>query len=288
MTKTLKIFIALYSLFSMNILLAQQYYSFTPITTSSYKGNMISTDDVGNLLIGSKAHLTKLDMNGHFLANYFPLFHGSISCIDAKDPRRILLYYKEYAYVQFLNQELANASSLSVYSVNTRPEPISLESLNLTFASLACLDEYNDAYWVYDENTTDIVLVDKDNQVDFKADDLDQLMDDDPNPNYMVMEENRLFINNPASGVYIFDENGSFVRILPLMGLKKVQVFKDLLFYTTNSALVVHHLVTGEESYNPLPVLGFHDWALSKDMSPMRINFLTNQGVLIYSIDEIK
>ena len=148
-----------------------------------------------------------------------------------------------------------------------------------------CLDTYNDAYWVYDANTTDIVLVDENNQIDFKADALDQIIEGDPDPNFMIMEEERLFINNPSTGVYIFDENGRFVRILPLMGLKKVQVFEDLLFYTTSNTLVVHHLITGEESYNPLPVLGFHDWTLSQHTDPMRISFLLKEGILIYSLD---
>ncbi len=273
--------------FFLKVADAQQAYIFTPVSNSKYTGNMISCDDLGNLLIGAKSSLTKLDINGHFVSNYHPFFQGSISCIDVKDPRRILLYYKEYAYVQFLNQELANAASLSVYAVNSRPEPVSLDVLNLTFASLVCLDTYNNAYWVYDANTSDIVLVDENNLIDFKADALDQIMDKEPDPNFMIMEEERLFINNPSTGVYIFDENGRFVRILPLMGLKKIQVYKDLLFYTTNNTLIVHHLVTGEESYNPLPVLGFMDWTLSQYTDPMRISFLTKEGILIYSLDKI-
>lgn len=248
---------------------------------------MLSTDDLGNLLIASKSNLTKLDMDGKFIANFFPMFQGNLNCIDAKDPRRILLYYKEYSYVLFLNQELANAASLSIYSVTTSPEPVDLNELNLSFTSLVCLDEYNEEYWVYDENTSDIVLIDQYNQIDFKADALDQLMDEDPDPNYMIMEGDRLFINNPSTGVYIFNESGRFVRKLPLMGLKKIQVYKDLLFYTTSNLLVVHHLVTGEESYNPLPVLGFQDWALNFHSLPMRISFLTNDGVNIFSLEEV-
>ena len=274
-------------LLNIGAIFAQQEYVFTQTATATYKGDMIGNDDRGNMMIAARSKLTKLDMDGKFLAHYYPMFQGAITCIDAKDPRRILLYYKEYAYVQFLNQELGMAGSLSIYSLNTRPEPVSLDDLNLTFTSLVCLDEYNESYWVYDENTTDIILLDHNNQIDFKADALDQIMDEEPNPNFMIMEENRLFINNPATGVYIFDENGSFVRILPLMGLQKIQVHKDLLFYTTSSTLIVHDLKTGKESYNPLPVLGFKDWSLASDINPMRISFLTNDGLLIYSLDKI-
>jgi len=266
---------------------SQQEYNFTPITTSSYKGDLISTDDKGNLLIGAKSNLTKLSMDGDFIAHFYPMHQGKITCIDAKDPRRILLFYEEYSYVQFLNQELANAASLSIYSVNSRPEPISLENIHLSYASLVCLDEYNEAYWVYDKNTTDIVLVDQDNQIDFKADALDQIMDFDPDPNFMIMEGNRLFINNPSTGVYIFDENGNFVRVLSLVGLKKIQVIDNLLFYTTSNTLIVHNLLTGEESYNILPIQGFTDWALSQDINILRINFLTKSGVSIYSLDKM-
>jgi len=267
---------------------AQSAYSFIEIGTASYTGNMISTDDNGNLLIASGSNLTKLDMDGNFLSHYHPLYQGKISCMDAKDPRRILIYYKDYSYVQFLNQELANAASLSIYSINSRPEPVDLNNIHLSYTTLVCLDDYNEAYWVYDSNSSDIVLIDKDNQIDFKADALDQFMKEDPNPNYMMMENGRLFINNPSTGVYIFDENGSFVEILPLMGLKKIQVVGDMLFYTTNTSLAAQNLVSGEITYSPLPLFMFYDWAIGQFSKPMRINFLTHLGVKIFSLDEMK
>ncbi len=257
MNRYLYLVLAFSLIFKVNI--GQQAYKFTYTSKANYKGNILSVDDLGNLLIGEKSNLIKLDIDGNFLSKYYPLYQSNITGIDAKDPRRILLFYKKYVYVQFLNQELANTASLSIYSINSRPEPVSLDNLHLSFASLVCLDTYNDAYWVYEDNSTDIVLIDENNQIDFKADALDQIMDIEPNPNFMIMEGGRLFINNSSTGVYIFDENGSFVEKLPLMGLKKIQVYKDLLFYCTSNTLVVHHLLTGEESYNMLPVLGFHD-----------------------------
>ena len=281
------LFLSVFVFFLFHTSMGQQDYRFTFASKATYTGNILSTDDLGNLLIGKKSNLVKLDIDGNFLSKYYPLYSGEITGIDAKDPRRILLYYKKFSYVQFLNQELRNATSLSIYALNSRPEPVSLENLHLSYVSLVCLDVYNNAYWVYDENSTDIILIDENNQIDFKADALDQVMDVEPEPNFMIMEGGRLFINNSSTGVYIFDENGSFVEKLPLMGLKKIQVYKDLLFYTTSNTLVVHHLLTGEESYNALPVLGFHDWALSQHTNPMRISFLTNEGVLIYSLDKI-
>ena len=285
MNNILLFVLAFISMIKVNI--AQQDYRFTFASSANYKGSILSTDDLGNLLIGDKSNLIKLDIDGNFLSKYYPLFQGKITGIDAKDPRRILLYYKKYAYVQFLNQELANTASLSIYALNSNPVPVSLDDLNLGFASLVCLDIYNNAYWVYDDNSTDLVLIDENNQIDFKADALDQIMDKKPDPNFMIMEGGRLFINNSSSGVYIFDENGSFVEKLPLVGLKKIQVYKDLLFYTTSNTLVIYNLLTGDASYNALPILGFHDWALSQHTNPMRISFLTKKGVLIYSLDKI-
>lgn len=262
-----------------------QSIAFEKVKEVNYKGHMLTCDDLGNIFIGSKSKLTKLDMTGGFIAQYEPMFQGKITAIDSKDPRRILLFYKDFSNIIFLNQDLVNAGTLSFYSLNSNPRPISLDGLNLSFASLACLDEYNDSYWIYDDNTSDLVLIDQYNQIDFRGDALDQITDSEPNPNYMIMESNRLFINNPSTGVYIFDENGSFVRKLPLMGLKKIQVYKDMLFYASNNFLITHNLVNGEESFHPLPILNFIDWSLNMYSNPARINFLTSTGVIIYTLD---
>lgn len=262
-----------------------QYYSFEHMKTVKHTGHILSSDDRGNLFIGSQNSIVKLDVNGDYINQYYPMFHGKVNCIDAKDPRRILVYYKEYAYVVFLNQDLVNAGSLSIYQLNSKPEPVNLDDLNLSFVKLACLDEYNESYWVYDDNNSDIILIDQENRIDFRGDALDEFTELEPDPNYMLMESNRLFINNPASGVYIFDENGRFVRKLPLMGLKKIQAHGDKLFYASNSFLIVRDLVSEEETYHPLPVLNFKDWTLSLDAKPARINFLTKEGVMIYSME---
>jgi hypothetical protein len=271
--------------FISNLSVYSQYYRFEHMKTAGYNGHILSSDDRGNLFIGSQNKVTKLDANGDFINQYAPSFPGKVSCIDAKDPRRILIYYREYAYVIFLNQDLINAGSLSVYQLNSRPKPISLSDINLTFSKLACLDEYNESYWLYDDNNSDIILINQENQIDFRGDALDEYTELEPNPNFMIMESNRLFINNPSTGVYIFDENGSFVRKLPLMGLKKIQAYGDMLYYASNSFLVSLNLVNGEEGYHPLPVFNFKDWTLNLDSKPARINFLTNDGVMIYSME---
>jgi len=287
MFKSFRTLVIIFALLLGNLVSAQ-YYQFELITTAAYKGQILANDDLGNLLIGAHSKLTKLDMEGGFISQYFPMFQGKITCIDAKDPRRILVFFKDYSYVVFLNQDLVNAGTLSFYNMNRRPQPISLDIINLSFASLSCLDEYNEAYWIYDDNTSDLVLVDQNNQIDFKGDALDQFLDFDPEPNFMIMEANRLFINNPSSGVYIFDENARFVMKLPLFGLKKIQVFEDMLFYTSNSFLIAYNLISGEETYHPLPILGFKDWSLNMHSNPARINFLTPEGVQIYSLEKEK
>lgn len=262
-----------------------QYYSFEHMKTASYTGHILSSDDRGNIFLGSKQKLTKLNVNGEFIAQYEPMYRAKISSIDVKDPRRIIILYPGLSYLVFLNQDLINAGSISAYQIISNPKPINLDDLNLSYIKLACLDEYNDSYWLYDDNTSEILLMDYENNIDFRGDALDDYTELQPNPNYMVMENNRLFINNPSTGVYIFDENGRFVRKLPLMGLKKLQAEENKLYYASNSFLVVRDLVTDEEKYHPLPVLNFKDWSLNLNSKPARMNFLTNEGVMIYSME---
>jgi len=82
-----------------------QYYQFEFIAKANYKGQLLANDDLGNLLIGAGSKLIKLDKEGDYISQYFPMFQGKITCIDAKDPRRIMVFFKDYSSVVFLNQD---------------------------------------------------------------------------------------------------------------------------------------------------------------------------------------
>ncbi len=263
-----------------------QYYVFEQLASAKYYGRFIANDDLGNLLIADQSKIIKLNADGQLITDYISELPGRITSIDTKDPRRILVFYKDYASVVFLNQELLNAGSVSTFAYVADPTAISLDGINLGYSSLACLHDSEEAYWIYDGNTSDLVLIDSDNQIDFKGDALDQFTDLEPDPNFMVMEGKRLFINNPSSGVYIFDENGSFVNKLPLLGLKKIQVFKNILFYTSNTFLVAYDMDNDKETYHPLPVFNISDWSLNLSSFPGRISFLTPDGVQIFTMEK--
>jgi hypothetical protein len=273
------------ALFLLTAKLYAQYYQFIPFSASRYGGRIISTDDLGNMLIADGAKLVKVDAEGQLLNHYYSGLPGVITSVDCKDPRRILVFIKDYASAIFLDQELRITGTVSNFNYISDPEPISLDAINLGYATMACLHDLQEAWWIYDNNTSDLVLMDSDNQIDFKGDALDQLTDLSPEPNFMLMEGKRLFINNPSTGLYIFDENGSFVNKLPLLGLKKFQVHKNILFYTSNSFLVAYDMDNDKETFHPLPVIGFTDWALSFSSFPNKIAFLSQQGVQIFTLE---
>ena len=62
---------------SMVNVFGQQDYQFTFVSKSNYTGDLVSTDDRGNILIAARSKLTKLVLNGHFIANYFPMFQAA-------------------------------------------------------------------------------------------------------------------------------------------------------------------------------------------------------------------
>lgn len=64
-------------------------------------------DPLGNLYLVKQAALMKYDAKGQLLFQYQDAMLGTISEVDAGNPLRLLLFYKEASTIVFLNQQLA-------------------------------------------------------------------------------------------------------------------------------------------------------------------------------------
>jgi hypothetical protein len=156
-----------------------------------------TVDNLGNIYLLSKDNqLKKLDANGDSAAVYNAVTkYGNVFFIDATNPLKILLYYKDFATIisvdRFLNV------------INT----IDLRSLNI-FQVKAIGVSYDNNVWIFDELDAKLKRIGVDGSLIDQTTDFRQLFDTIPDPSTIIDQNGLVYLYDTAHGVYVFDHYG--------------------------------------------------------------------------------
>ena len=83
--------------------------SITEITKTT---DFITTDKLGNLYTVAGDEISKYDQNGKFLQKNSIKSLGKITSLDVTNPLKILVFYKDYNKIVFIDNMLAQSGNL--------------------------------------------------------------------------------------------------------------------------------------------------------------------------------
>lgn len=209
--------------------------------TIKTKLNYFSTDNIGNVYTVKDDELIKHLANGKLFARYSNLKLGSITTIDVTNPLKLLLYYRDFQQIVFLDNQLTENS-----------EPISLEALDHEQTELVCAGA-NNSFWIYDKQNNELVRFDETSKKIASTGNLKQILQADLKPNYMKEHNGYLFLNSPETGIYVFDIFGTFSKIISLKNLKQFEVSGDIIYYQKDSLYCSYNYKLFEEACKNLP-----------------------------------
>lgn len=208
------------------------------------KFDYFTTDNLGNIYTVKEDELVKYLPGGKFFARYSNLKLGSISFVDATNPLKIILYYRDFQQMVFLDNQL---------SVNS--EIVSLEKLGYEQTDLVCASN-NNSFWIYNKQNNELHRFDENSKRITSTGNLKQVLQADLNPNYMVEHNGYLYLNSPASGVYVFDIFGAFSKIISIKNLRQFQVSEDIIYYQKDSSFCSYNYTLFDEACKALPNIG--------------------------------
>ena len=190
-------------------------------------------DNLGNIYcISPTNQIKKINLNGDSLAIFNDVKqYGKIYSIDATNPLKILLYYKDFSTVLILDRFL---NLLSV--VDLRQAQI--------FQARAVAQTYDGNIWVYDELNAKIVKLDYNGNILTASADFRLLFNDDNFLPVKIIDNNsQLFLYDPKFGWKIFDYYYGFKKNLPYTNWLNVQATDNILsgrdstaFYTIQTS----------------------------------------------------
>jgi uncharacterized protein YqkB len=198
----------------------------TPLQISfTEKKNHVEVDAFGNIYLINDNEIVKYNSLGVLQKKFSTKRYGKIDFVDAMNPLKILVYYKDFQQILFLDNQLTASSNM-----------ISLESLGHEQSSLVCSSS-NNSFWIYDKQNNELCRFDSELKSLVKTGNLKRILDVDMKPNYMQEHNNYVYLNCPNEGILVFDIYGTFYKTIPLKNLKEFNIVNGDVFYYDN-----HHL----------------------------------------------
>lgn len=229
-----------------------------------------TVDNLGNIyVLNGDNQLKKLSPRGDSLAVFNDVRrYGKIATIDATNPLKILVYYREFTTVIELDRFLN--------IVNT----IDLRKQNILQAKAVVL-AYDNSVWVYDELDAKLKRIGDDGSLADQTNDFRQLFDSVPDPASICDQEGLVYLYDPAKGVYIFDHYGTLKTHLDLRGWKDFDVIGKNMLGRDDTNFYRYQPGTLNMQEEPIPAA--YQGASHIHITPTVIYVLKKTGLEIYS-----
>jgi hypothetical protein len=249
---------------------AQRASDFVLSKTIAGEFSDFTVDNLGNIYVLNKGNqLKKLSPNGDSLAIFNDVRRfGKVSSIDATNPLKVVVYYREFTMIIELDRFLN--------VVNT----IDLRKLNILQAKAVGL-AYDNNVWVYDELDAKLKRVADDGSLVDQTTDFRQLFDSTPDPSLLRDQGGYVYLYDPAKGVYMFDHYGGLKAHLALPGWKDFDVLDKSMLGRDAHSFFRYQQGTLDLQEEPIPAYAADAQRIR--ISPSAIYVLKNAGLEIYS-----
>ncbi|MGI8636957.1 MAG: hypothetical protein ACR2KZ_16305 [Segetibacter sp.] len=234
------------------------------VKTLTTKANDFTTDNLGNIyLLTPTNQVKKVDTKGDSIAVYNDVKrYGKIFSIDATNPLKILVYYKDFSTIIILDR-LLNVRA----AIDLRKQDI--------LQARAIATSYDNNIWVFDEMDSKIKKIDDSGRVLFESTDFRQIFDSVPAPVSIYDRDGQLYLYDPTKGLFVFDYYGAKKNILQLLHLNDLQVIDKNTITARDSTQI---FLYKPASLQLLTYKAFEDQSAFK-----KINF---KGDLLYCLNE--
>ena len=175
---------------------------FSKAFTIQTTADLLTSDALGNIYIINGSEIVKYNEKGQICCTFSNRNFGAITSIDARDPLRILLFYKPFSMVILLDNNLTEQTS------------INLNSLEIYDPLLVCNSE-TQGIWVYDNATARLYKFDSKLQAVGLSNDLQQDVMKHILP-IMMTESDYWLVILEKENLLVFDKMGNYFKSIHL------------------------------------------------------------------------
>lgn len=193
-----------------------------------------TTDNLGNIyLLNFVNQIKKVNERGDSIAVYNDVRrYGKIYSIDATNPLKVLVFYKDFSAIVVLDR-LLNARTA-----------IDLRKQNILQVSTVT-SSYDNNIWVFDELDSKIKKIDDNGNVLLESTDFRQVFDSVPSPSVMYDRDGQLYLYDAGKGLLVFDYYGAKKNNYQILHFSDVEVIdKNTITARDSSHLLLYKPAT--------------------------------------------
>ena len=149
---------------------------------------------------------------------------------------RCILFSPSYGKIIQLDNRLNEIDVINVFDFT---------NLNITCVGSSYNNEY---FWLWDAATQKLEKLDKNKKIVFESNSISALLGKSINPKYIQEQGILLYISDEENGIYIFDNQGNFIKTIPILGVKAVKVIDDKIYYVKDNCFYSYDKLSFQET----------------------------------------
>jgi hypothetical protein len=205
------------------------------ILTRTYEGDIADAaiDNLDNLyIVSSTGQIKKFNAAGDSVGVYNQVKQfGRLFSIDVSNPLKLLLFYKDFSTVVVLDRFLATINTISLRKFSIlQPGAIGMS--------------YDDHIWVYDEYDNKLKKIDNQGNKLLETTDFRTVFNQIISPQKIINDNGLVYLADTLSGVFVFDNYGSFKRKVPMINWQSFAVNRNNLISTQNEMITIYNQST--------------------------------------------
>ena len=231
--------LSLYLFFIPFFLLAQTRWNLE--ISFRQPSDILSSDNLQQFYTVNGSVFRKYNSLGQLQYTYSNNQLGDISSVDVHYALRPIVFYANQRKLVVLDNTLSNRRGV----VDLTAKGFQ----NVTLVAGAA----NNNYWFYDAVSFALIRVSDNFQTLQNSGNLGQLLQTDLQPNFLIEKDNWVYLNNPLTGILVFDQYGTYYKTIPIVGLKQFQVSGDILYYFLHDHYYAYNMKSFDTAEELLP-----------------------------------
>ncbi len=227
------------------------------------------TDHLENIYFIDGHKIIKVEAKPHKIMEYGSFTSGPITAADVSNPFQLMVFYRDFNRVIFLDNKLSRLRS-----------PINLSDLGIEQAVLAC-SSARGGLWIFSDRDNRLVYFDDQLRLTHQSMILGSIAGSLGKPVYMTEAQNQLYLYVPRKGILVFDRFASYLTTIPYSGPERFQVMAGRIIFFSDGELISLDIESRKITSLELPEKVKIDDAR---LQPKRLFLLSGNKFVVYGI----